>query len=365
MKILMLIKRFEIGGAEDHVLELTNSLCAQGIKIYLLCKPGRKLTELHPRVKFHSIYFKNFLIPFTVIRLIKLIRKEKIDLIHAHQNYPILAACITSWFTGVPVIATIHGLLKKEVGLAFIQRQLSKVIVVSKNSFTGAQRLSIIRDKAELIHNPLPKIRFNSVQPDKNKIVYACRVDRGHYSFLQLLLTQAIPRLHEVNKDISIQIVGDGNSFNSLLKVASKVNAQLKNDIVEPLGYKKNVLEIISKAGLVIGVGRVAMQALSLGIPVISGNRKHLCSIITIENYKYMRDNNFVSVDDPPPDKNQIVETIMQLFNGYDSYKEQALQLAKKVNLDYDPDVIISKTIDVYQSCMNTYAVADPIASVK
>ncbi len=365
MKILMLIKRFEIGGAEDHVLELANSLSTCRIKVHLLCKPGRKLTELHPKVKFHSICFKNFLVPLTVFRLIKLIRKEKIDLIHAHQNHPILAACITSWFTGVPVIATIHGLLKKEVGLEFIQKQLGKVIVVSKNSFIGALRLSIIRDKAELIHNPLPKARFNSDHFNKNRIVYACRVDRGHYSFLQLLVTQVIPQLYEVNKGISMQIIGDGNSFNSLLKVASKVNTQLGKDIVELLGYKKDVFEIISKAGLVIGVGRVAMQALSLSIPVISANRKHKCSIISLENYRYMRDNNFVSVDDPPPDKIQIVDTILQLFNGYDYYKEQALQLAKNVYADYNLDMIISKTISVYKSCLKTYAIGEPVAFVR
>ena len=365
MKILMLIKRFEIGGAEDHVLELANNLSTRGIQIHFLCKPGRKLLELHPEVKFYSIYFKNFLLPFNVFFLIKLIRKEKIDLIHAHQNHPILAACVAGWLTGVPVLATIHGLLRKELGFEFIRRQLSKVIVVSKNSFTGSQRYLAIKNKAALIHNPLPKVCFNSVQPDKNRIVYACRVDRGHYSFIQLLLTQVIPRLNEVNKDISIQIVGDGQSFNSLNRTAAKINSVLKQDTVQLLGYKENIIEIISKAGLVIGVGRVAMQALSLGVPVISANRKHLCSIITIENYKYMRDSNFVSVDDPPPGKNQIVETILQLFNGYDYYKEQALQLAKKVNIDYDPDVIISKTIDVYQSCLKTYTIAEPIAFVK
>jgi glycosyltransferase involved in cell wall biosynthesis len=364
MKILMLIKRFEIGGAEDHVLELANSLCARGIEIHLLCKPGRKLSELHPEVKFHSICFKSFLIPFTVFRLLKIIKREKIDLIHAHQNYPILAACIAGWLTGVPIIATIHGLLKKEVGSEFIQRQLGKVIVVSKNSFTGSQKYSILKNKAELIHNPLPKSHITSHLYDKNKIVYACRVDRGHYSFIQLLLTQVMPQVHDYNKNISIQVVGDGNSFVSLTKTAAKINYEFGSNTVELLGYRKNILEVISKAGLVIGVGRVAMQALSLGIPVISANRKHMCSIISLENYRYMRDNNFVSVDDPPPSKDQIALSILRLFTQYEYYKEQAFQLAKKVNDDYNQDAVIARTISVYQTCM-TYALPEPIASVK
>ncbi len=367
MKILMLIKRFEIGGAEDHVLELANSLCARGIEIHLVCKRGRKISELHPEIKTHPVYFKNFLLPFNVLLLIRLTRKEKIDLIHAHQNSPILAACITGLLADVPVIATIHGLLKKEVGLEFIQKQLSKVIVISQNSFTGSQRIPLLKNKTELILNPLPGIGFYSEQYDKNRIVYACRVDRGHYSFIQLLLTQVIPLLRNYNKNISIQIVGDGNSFYCLKKTATKINSGFGVEAVQVLGYKKNIMEIISKAGLVIGVGRVAMQALSLGIPVISANRKHLCRIICSENYRYMRDNNFVSVDDPPPSRDQIVQSILQLFDRYEYYKEQAVQLAKevKVDYDYDSDAVISKTISVYQSCMNTYAIAAPIASVK
>lgn len=365
MKILMLIKRFEIGGAEDHVLHLANSLSLRGIKIHLVCKTGRKISELNPEIRTHSIYFKNFLLPFNVFRLVRLVRKEKIDLMHAHQNSPILAACIAGWLTGLPVFATIHGLLKKEVGLQFIQRQLNKVIVVSKNSFTGSQRIPLLKNKTELILNPLPKISFTSDQFDKNRIVYACRVDRGHNSFIQLLLTQVMPLLHKYNKNISLQIIGDGRSFNSLRKTARKINSNFGTEAVHILGYKKNIMEIISKAGLVIGVGRVAMQALALGVPVISANRKHKCSIVSMGNYRYMRDNNFVSVDEPPPSKEQIVEITLQLFERYEYYKEQAVQLAREVKADYDSDTVISRTIAVYQNCMNLYDIADPIASVK
>jgi glycosyltransferase involved in cell wall biosynthesis len=173
-----------------------------------------------------------------------------------------------------------------------------------------------------------------------------------------------MPQVHDYNKNISIQVVGDGNSFVSLTKTAAKINYEFGSNTVELLGYRKNILEVISKAGLVIGVGRVAMQALSLGIPVISANRKHMCSIISLENYRYMRDNNFVSVDDPPPSKDQIALSILRLFTQYEYYKEQAFQLAKKVNDDYNQDAVIARTISVYQTCM-TYALPEPIASVK
>ncbi len=361
----MLIKRFEIGGAEDHVLELSNRLCKQGNSIYLFCRPGRKLSELHNKINYHPIYFKNIFLPLTLFFLVKAIKKHRIDLIHAHQDSPIIAGCVVSWLTGVPVVATIHGLLRKEVGFKFIQRLLSKVIVVSKNSYIGSQRYPILKSKAELIHNPLPKTYFNHMQFDRNKIIYASRIDRGHYSFIQLLLTQAMPVIHNHKPNISIQIAGDGQSYNTLKKIAIKANSLLGSNTVELLGYKENIIEVISNAGLVIGVGRVAMQALSLGVPVISANRKHKCSIVSLENYKYMRDNNFVSVEDPPPTKEQTAYTILHLLNNYDLYKAQTLQLAKLINYDYDSDLILSRTIRVYQNCIDDYTVADATTITK
>jgi glycosyltransferase involved in cell wall biosynthesis len=365
MNILILIKRFEIGGAEDHVLELANNLNDRGVKVLLLSKPGRKVSELHPAVKFESFRFKKYLLPINVLLLIKKIRKEKIDLIHAHQDTPILVASVVRWITGIPVVATIHGLLKKEIGNEFIQKHLAKVIVVSKNSFIGSQRLRIVKSKAELINNSLPKIRSNNKSFDKNRIVYASRVDRGHYSFLKLLLIQSLSLLDNYNRNISIQIAGDGNSFNLLKCTAQKLNSKFGRKIIEPLGYKKNVNEIFSHAALVIGVGRVAMQALALGTPVISVNRKHSCKIICLDNYKYMRDNNFVSIDDPPPTKEQIVKTIIQLLDNYDFYREQSFQLAEMVKIDFNPDTITSQTIAVYNNCLSPYIVPEPIAFVK
>jgi len=365
MKILMLIKRFEIGGAEDHVLELSNCLSKQGNTIFLFCRPGRKLFELHSHINFKPIYFKNIFLPLTLFLLVRAIKKHRIDLIHAHQDSPIIAGCFASWLTGVPVVATIHGLLRKEVGFELIQRLLSKVIVVSKNSYIGSQRYPLLKSKAELIHNPLPKVCFIHTLYNQNRIIYASRIDRGHYSFIKLLITEVIPALHNLNPNISIQIAGDGQSYSALKYIATKINSMLGHNTVELLGYKENILGVISKAGLVIGVGRVAMQALSLGVPVISANRKHKCSIVSLENYMYMCDTNFVSVEDPPPTKEQTAYTILHLFNHYDLYKAQTLQLAKRINYDYDSDLILSRTIKVYQNCIDDYAISDSITITK
>lgn len=362
MKILMLIKRFEIGGAEDNVLELTNGLCNRGIIVHLACKRGRKISELHPSTKFHPIYFKKTLLPFSVLQLIWIIKKNKIDLIHAHQNYPILTACFAGWLTGVPVVATIHGLLKKEIGYKFVQKQLSKMVVVSQNSFVGSQKYPTLKNKTELILNPLPKVNSSPCLFDRTRIVYASRIDRGHYSFLQFLLFNIIPMVHYYNQHIKLQVVGDGCCYHLLKKASEKINSLLDSNVIEVLGYRKNILEVISKAGSVIGVGRVAMQALSIGVPVISANRKHMCSIVDEQNYEYLSSNNFVSVDDPPPTMEQMVQTILQIFSNYDYYREQAVLVAKRIKRDYDSDLIISKTIGIYQNCMRAEIVNEPIA---
>lgn len=91
MKILQLIDTLHVGGAERVALNYANSLSNYGIESHICItrEKGVLYDDLNTRVKVHFLNKKNFLDVLALKRLINIIKKNKIDIVHAHG---------TSWF---------------------------------------------------------------------------------------------------------------------------------------------------------------------------------------------------------------------------------------------------------------------------
>jgi len=91
-KILMTLMRMEIGGAETHVLELSLELARRGFQVVVasgggvyeeyLAKAGIKHYKVPMYTKSPAKMYKSLL------SLKQIIKKEKIDIVHAHGRIP-------------------------------------------------------------------------------------------------------------------------------------------------------------------------------------------------------------------------------------------------------------------------------------
>lgn len=91
MKILQLIDTLHIGGAERVALNYANSLHIYGIESHICItrEKGSLYTELGSEVNVHFLNKKNTLDVSSLKRLITIIKKNNIDIVHAHGS---------SWF---------------------------------------------------------------------------------------------------------------------------------------------------------------------------------------------------------------------------------------------------------------------------
>ena len=114
-RILYLITRANLGGAQTNVLDLIEGLCARydvrlatgeedvltarvralGLPVYLLPRLVRRINPLDDLL--------------AVRECVALIRRMQPDLIHAHSSKAGIVARVAGWLTGVPVVFTAHG----------------------------------------------------------------------------------------------------------------------------------------------------------------------------------------------------------------------------------------------------------------
>ncbi|MDO8297925.1 MAG: glycosyltransferase family 4 protein [Caulobacter sp.] len=111
--LLQVTPELETGGAEQTTIDVAQAVIAAGGKALVASRGGRMTSRLVSdggRLVQMPVQSKNPLVMLgNAARLIDLIRTEKVSLVHARSRAPAFSALWAAHATGVPFIATYHG----------------------------------------------------------------------------------------------------------------------------------------------------------------------------------------------------------------------------------------------------------------
>lgn len=347
MRILLLIKRFNLGGAETHLLDLANYLAGKGHQVWLLSHAGKQVSRLDKRVAFIPIHFFDLLAIFQGLFIARLVKKHNIQIIHAHQRLPILVACYAGLLSKIPVIATVHGKTRLDLRRKWTHSRLAKIIYVSQLVREYAKAYKEISSKAVYIPNGVilkPAVSDN----EKTGIYYISRMDKRHSGLILMLINRVVPPLAALYPTLSLEIIGDGIEFEKVRRAAAEVNRRLQREVIVLHGFQAETDCRLKNAALVLGVGRVALEALALGIPVLSLNSLHQGPILDRSNYEELSRNNFVSAGSPPPEAPSLLSLLTEFFLERTGYEEETLFLHNRIIEDFSMDTIGRRTEELY-----------------
>ena len=270
MRILQVVSRFDFGGAENHVRELSNQLQQCNHQVFIISQRGRQTQLLERGITFIRSRFWCKLILLRALFYIYQIRKYQIEVIHAHQRLPIVAASIAGLITGSPVVATVHGRARYDLRSRLSRKIPKNYIFVSQQVLEVSRHKQQIENRSVLIPNGV-----HLTQSDKNlnpfHLGYISRMDKRHLRMVQLLIA-IMPRLKERFPSIQLSIIGEGNKMQQIRQQAEQINLHAGRCIIQIHGYLDNVNQQEKDMGLIIGVGRVAIGAAMSGCAVISAN---------------------------------------------------------------------------------------------
>lgn len=113
MKILQVTAALDQGGVERGTVEMAAFIVAQGAQSFVASQGGRLVKELEGGGTKHFLLPLASRNPVTIIysawQLRKIIRREKIDLLHARSRAPAWAALFAGKLTGTKMVTTFHG----------------------------------------------------------------------------------------------------------------------------------------------------------------------------------------------------------------------------------------------------------------
>ena len=285
MKILIIITRGDIGGAQTFVLNLAYGLKEKGEEVTVACGEGGFLkNELEKlQIPFHNFKWlkrtKNPLANlFFIFELKNFLNKNKFDIVHFNSSNTLFGALGAKLSKNKPkTFFTVHGLsiidpnyeikpiLRKIYSLFFnfFFIFVNKVIFVSYDNLEIAKKIQLTKmNRNTVIHygldeqrlNFLPKNTAQKIFEEKIKISLADKfiigsIGRLAYQKNYEFLINIFPRILAIKPDAILIIIGEGPERKQYEVLIERLN--LKNKIFL-IGAIKNASKYLNGLDLFV-----------------------------------------------------------------------------------------------------------------
>lgn len=309
LTVLLALMALDAGGAETHVISLAKQLKKRGVEV-IVVSHGGKLTEF-----LESNSIKHYTLPLdkkspmalasSIKGLTSIVKKNKVDIIHAHARIPAWVSQWVSVLTGCPYITTSHGIYSTGWGMGLISAWGQKVIAVSedvkKHLIAG---FKVNPDKIFVIPNGIDLEQFDpsidsspvekqlGLKHEDLKIVYISRL-MGARGEIALRLIKALPQIKDSFPNVKLIVVGEGDKYESIAKMANQYNEKASENSVIVTGARLDTPQIMNMADVAVGVGRVALEAMAMEKPVIIAGEAGFMGILKPENFELAKKHNF------------------------------------------------------------------------
>lgn len=295
MRILQISSARSIGGGERHLAELANALSARGHQVFAALPSSSQLRKelgALPAQNIFNVRLHNALDIGSAFELARLVRRERIDIVHAHvaRDYP-LAALATKRNRQTRLIITRHVLFPlnglHSVALAHVARVIGVSRAVERTLL--AQKI-FPAHKVSVIPNGIDFGRLDARTPQFNRDELRRRLNigadtllvgtvgelkrqKGHEDFLRAaaIIARARPDVHFIIAG------GDTTRTGGHRETLEQLAAELRlSDRVHLLGWLDDVgsllasLDVYVSASRTESFGLALVEAMAAGLSVVA-----------------------------------------------------------------------------------------------
>jgi len=317
VNILQVLSQFEVTGAETFAATLADTQIAKGHTVYIISDnfytPTAATVISHPIGKRDLAQrWKN------VAFLQRFIREKHIDVVHAHSRAASWVCYFATRGGTVPLVSSIHGRQHLHFSSKMFSVYGEKRVAVCKSIYDHLNHdLSYPLDVLSLVHNgiDLTKWKFKKHQPPKRKkkiVSFVGRLSGFKGDTLLIIVEKIFPRVFERYQNVEFHIIGGMNEKSKIIPAISRTNTAVGTEFIIAKGFSKDVESIYRDSNVIVGSGRVAMEALACGSPVISIGESNYVGIISEETKSEALITNFGDLDARRPiDVERSVDAIL------------------------------------------------------
>jgi len=378
INILFLINDLKIGGAEKMLVYLISGLdrsIYNPVVCTLLDRGEYKHFLLSHGIKYYSLGMENYSrVPVALFKLVRILKKEKIAVLHSYLFYSDIMARFSGFLARVPVVITSMrniDLWRKpyHIFIDSLSYGLSSAII--SNSLAGAERLSNVEripsERIKVVYNAinldeyLPTASYDrdgfrkklGLRPEDFVVTTVARLEeqKDHRTLLEA--ARALCEL-SVKRDsgfaagrkLRFVLAGDGRLEEELKSYAREIGI---SDNVIFLGRRTDIRDILHASEMFLltsvyeGIPNAILEAQACGVPVVSTDVGGVSEII---------ENNFNGVLCKASDPSDIASRAWMVITSPHFAKRLADNAFEKLKAKFSCRSMITKTQAIYRSLL-------------
>jgi len=347
------------GGAERMISTLTAALNQGQFRIIVgLFRPGWIQTECE------TLGVRTFVMPLAgrfnlqwFRACFRLLRRERVALIHAHEFSAILCGWIVATLAGVPFVATVHGKnyfwekLRRRVAYRFVSRQGTMVVVSHDLKRFVCDKVGVAEKRVQVIYNgvaPAQTVSDEEVRKCKSElgvsgcypllgVVGSLYPVKGHRFFLE-----AMPELLRRWPQARLLVIGRGE-LDVALKEQVKQLAIGAN--VHFLGMRQDVPRLLSVLDAFVlpslseGLSLALLEAMASGKPVVA---------TLVGGNPELIDHGRTGFLVQPEDARDLAANLVKLLSDPGMMQQFGRQAAKRVRQHFSMGQMVDRYRDLY-----------------
>lgn len=298
-RVLHLITKFEVGGTERQAVELLKRLDPEryDVRLAAIRNEGpfyQEIADRYPEVpEFPLTSFYNANAVRQLSRLARMMRRQRIDILHAHDFYAGIIGAAAARLAGVRVIACQRHLRlsdrrSHDFGTRLIHRLAHRVLVNSEairdyileHGSASADKIVVIRNglHVDLESDSEARARREGARRGLRRelglepgaviagMVARLQPVKGHRYFVEAASLVNVPGAHFV-------LVGDGALKSEILQQAAALGIR---DRLHLLGEREDARRLVSAFDVSVlsslheGLPNTVMEAQAEGVPVVA-----------------------------------------------------------------------------------------------
>lgn len=360
MNILQILPELNYGGVETGTLDLAKYLISHNHKAIVVSAGGEQVRRLESFGAAHytlNVRKKSlFSMLAAVPELVKIIRKEDIQLVHARSRVPGWIAYFACRLSGVPFITTCHGYYSKHL---FTRVMGWGKFVIVPSQAVGRRMIDdfgVIRRRIRLIPRSV----------DTEKFVFTPMENRSHTEFVVAVIARIVPlkghvsfikaihKVYRVIPNIRVWIVGGVPAGKPHYK--DELDALIRRfglgHIVEFIGAGEDIPGLLSKINLLAlptvsyeAFGRVIVEAFASGVPVVATRISGVVDII---------EDGVDGILAAPGDPDSMAEGIIRVLKDPELSNALVKNAYLKVISKFTLEKMAQSTLEAYQEAIDS-----------
>jgi lipopolysaccharide heptosyltransferase II len=296
LTILQVLSWLNYGGVERYSMRLARALQERGHRVLIASSGGQLVPELEAYgIEHREVDFTGWRTLSGMLALRRLLEREQVDLVNAHNWRAGMVASLACGLAGVPYVLTVHGTRRPvhRHGVFYWSKRVVAVSEASKRNLVSGFGLpdervlrSIVGVECDRFHPGPAGAALEAelgLRPGAPRVVHVSRFSHSKAP-VALALIRAMETLSQQCPGLELVLVGQGPEEAAVAREAEAMNQRLGRRAVFALGGRSDIPQVLRLAAVVVATASVALEAMASGKPLVAAGKCGYVGPVTPEN---------------------------------------------------------------------------------